>query len=181
MFMAKIEDDAAPPKCVCCKGSRHSSGTPESFNKFYARAGKPAEFKQLMKDMKNRASAAPPCTCNKPLVPKAPCNVFRYQPPGPARDAEYNQIKLDWKNARKAYQTRHGIPSEATVMASLAPILGRPPNQAEIEAERKVNHLVPKTAGGCPTGDGNLQPNGELCTVCRALDKRFGDLQALIH
>ncbi|MFQ5650080.1 MAG: PAAR-like domain-containing protein, partial [bacterium] len=182
MLMASIEDDL--DKCVCCKKKpRHSTGKAMKMDDWYTTDvhGNPlpdndpkvVKYGQLMQDAKNRKNSSPPCTCNGEILPKAPCNVFRK----PVSAAEYDKIKNDWKNERKTYQLKKGILSEAQVIADLTNKLGITPTQIEVENERKVNHLVPKTAGGCPTGDENLQPNGELCSVCRKLDKRFGDLQ----
>ncbi|MFY2563617.1 PAAR-like domain-containing protein [Corallococcus terminator] len=42
------------------------------------------------------------------------------------------------------------------------------------ELER-INHLVPKTAGGCPDNPGNLQPHQTLCSVCQDIDQFFTD------
>ena len=133
-------------------------------------------YKNLISDVMGRKSATPPCTCNSQLIPKSPCNVFRR----PVTNDEYNAIKNDWDYVRREHQALEGIPSVTAVQATLAASLGRPPYQAEIQDERQVNHLVPKSAGGCPTGDGNLENNRSLCEVCRGLDKRFGDLQSRI-
>lgn len=61
--------------------------------------------------------------------------------------------------------------------------LGRPPSVAEVRKERQVNHLTPKSAGGCPTGDQsksdntNLQAHGQLCPACRDIDAAFNVFQ----
>jgi hypothetical protein len=91
--------------------------------------------------------------------------------------------------AGKEAQGRAPIGARASLLADHLPrpspatgLLSRlySPVQAEIQDERQVNHLVPKAAaGGCPVGEGNLEKNGDLCPVCRNLDKRFGTLQSL--
>lgn len=82
-----------------------------------------------------------------------------------------------------SYQKKVGIPSERKVRRQLTLKLGRPPTVAEVRTERKVNHLTPKAAGGCPTGDtsklesGNLQAHGQLCPACRDIDTAFNAFQ----
>lgn len=39
----------------------------------------------------------------------------------------------------------------------------------------RINHRVPKEAGGCPTGDGNLQPQQTLCEYCQQIDQIMTD------
>jgi len=98
----------------------------------------------------------------------------------PVTPAEHTQIVADWDYVRKEYQAIEGIPSVGTVTTTLTAELGRAPTQKETQDERQVNHLTPKSAGGCPTGDGNLAKNGSLCSVCRGFEDRFTKLQDLI-
>lgn len=175
-------EDQPPPSCVCCNSPRHSAGTPMTMDDWYTKdshgnlAPHAADYRTLMSDVANRKAATPPCTCSSKLIPSAPCNVFRR----PVSDAEYTKIKRDWKNLRATYQGVYGIPDIPAVTTTLTSTLGRAPTIKEIDDERRVNHLVPKTAGGCPVGDGNLESNGTLCAVCRALDDRFGELQSRV-
>ncbi|WP_158501884.1 PAAR-like domain-containing protein [Vitiosangium sp. GDMCC 1.1324] len=39
----------------------------------------------------------------------------------------------------------------------------------------RINHVVPKEAGGCPKNPGNLQPQQTLCGVCQEIDQFFTD------
>ncbi|WP_055129276.1 PAAR-like domain-containing protein [Pseudomonas mediterranea] len=175
-------EDESPYKCACCNGPRHSAGKPMTMDDWYMKdsagnvAPHAATYTTLMNDVNNRKTATPPCTCSSRLVPSAPCNVFRR----PVTPAERQANKSAWNSLRDTYQGVFNVPSEAQVIANLTPKLGRAPVQAEIQDERQVNHLVPKAAaGGCPVGEGNLEKNGDLCPVCRNLDKRFGTLQSL--
>jgi hypothetical protein len=45
----------------------------------------------------------------------------------------------------------------------------------KVKANRleRINHVVPKEAGGCPTHPGNLQPQQTLCDVCQGIDQFF--------
>ena len=181
MDWGSIEDDL--DQCACCHAKpRHSTGVPMSMDDWYTKdssggpASHAADYHALMKDVADRKSATPACTCSSQLVPKSPCNVFRRK----VSDTEYNKIKSDWEYVRKEYQAIEGVPTVGAVTATLTASLGHPPTQAQVQDERQVNHLTPKSAGGCPTGDGNLEKNGSLCGVCRGLDKRFGALQSKI-
>jgi len=170
-------------------------------------------YNQLMADVRDKKNNPPPSGCDckgksGKLLPEEPCHVFFK----PVTDAEKTKIEDDWGKspaagtpaARQQYQKRMRIPSEKTVRKNRSlpkncnscPRGPAPPGktvgkltcscQKVVEADRKVNHMVPKTAGGCPTGDKNLHPNGPstksrrgLCDYCRGLDKRFGDLQSV--
>jgi hypothetical protein len=185
---ATIEAAKATTKkdvCTCCtpEHPKHSAAPEKTQDEWYTsdKNGNPLpdnhpqvkDYKKLMADVQNRSTASPPCTCNKPITPSPPCNTFHK----PTTKDERDKIKSDWKKLTPAYQYVHGIPTEAEVTKTLTAKLGRAPIQDEIQDERQVNHLTPKSAGGCTQCEGNLQPNGELCGVCRKLDKRFGKLQ----
>jgi hypothetical protein len=43
----------------------------------------------------------------------------------------------------------------------------KPPTKG---AFKKVNHLVPKSAGGCTISNNNLQPHDLLCKTCKGID-----------
>ena len=46
-----------------------------------------------------------------------------------------------------------------------------------VDADRlaRINHLVPKEAGGCPTNPENLQPQQLLCLACQDIDQTMTD------
>jgi Domain of unknown function (DUF4150) len=164
----EIEDWAS--QCACCHAKpQHSTGPRATMADWYTqnRSGTPVPqlkngyttkkgkrirgFDELMKAVENRKSATPPCTCSGKVLPEPPCNVFRR-----ASKVERDKIEQDWNDVADIYRGTRTPPV--------------PPGT-------KINHLVPKTAGGCPQGDGNLQPSNELCGVCRDLDDGFTDLQ----
>jgi hypothetical protein len=170
-------------QCACCgMKPKHSSGAVMTMDEWYTKdnfgntAPHAGEYTNLMAEVNGRKSATPPCTCSSKLVPSQPCNVFRRPVSGP----EYDKIVDDWDDVRPVYQAHNGIPSVSVVTANLTASLGHPPTQAQVQDERQVNHLTPKKAGGCSNGDGNLEKNGSLCSVCRGLDKKFGNLQRKI-
>ncbi|HYO52642.1 DUF4150 domain-containing protein [Archangium sp.] len=160
------------------------------------------ERKALAHDKKKRywallakAKARPGCTCTKKtrVLPEPPCDVFYGRPPSrdptdpkrsnPRRDAQQDAIEEAWNTYRPTYQKKVGIPSEPKVKRELTVKLGRPPSREEVNKERQINHLTPKSAGGCPTGDTskfdntNLQAHGQLCPACRDIDTAFGEFQ----
>ena len=134
-----------------------------------------------------RAKARPGCTCTKKtrLLPEPPCDAFYGRPPpGARRRAQQLSIERAWNTYRATYQKKVGIPSGQKVERELTIKLGRTPSVAEVRKERQVNHLTPKAAGGCPTGDKsrfdntNLQAHGQLCPACRDIDAAFGEFQS---
>ena len=140
-------------------------------------ASKLADLRTLLSDAKSRSG----CTCKTKtkLLPEPPCNVF-FDNPTPARN---NYIKDEWNNYRPNYQRSLKIMTMPNLITKLTARLGRTPTPSEIGAEnqakRQVNHLTPKSAGGCPTGRNNLQPNRSLCSVCQSIDARFSAFQSL--
>ncbi len=49
-----------------------------------------------------------------------------------------------------------------------------------MQPDEKVNHLTPKSAGGCPGAEGkagNLAVDADLCGDCRKLEDEFTHLQ----
>jgi hypothetical protein len=130
---------------------------PRKFPNPAAQATKTAELKQLLADAKARAG----CTCKSKktkLLPEAPCDVFFDNPDPAIRKARHQHIEDSWKNYKRTstYAKRKGI---------------------DKGTNRKVNHLTPKAAGGCPTGNKNLQPDKQLCGACQAIDQRFNQFQ----
>jgi hypothetical protein len=163
-------------KCPCCGKAPHSQGTPVSMEQWYTQdnrgnpvpdykngfttsSGRPIKgYDQLMQEVKDRKKNG--CTCDGKVVPEPPCNKF-YQGTTGGPTGERQKIKDDWNAAAPAYRAKK------IRKGKMSP----PP------ATQKVNHKTPKGAGGCPTGDGNLQPHNALCNVCQGLDDAFGDLQ----
>lgn len=183
-FSADPVDVSAPPMNLT---EWYGKRLPQKFPNQPALGQRAAELKQLMADAKARPNPCPTCKSQQTrILPKPPCDVFF--PYSPART---DHAKKAWEAYKKTsnYQARKGIQtvtqSRARVTAKLsraAAAAGQPPptprqiNEA-VTADRQVNHLTPKAAGGCPTGGGNLQPNRQLCASCQALDKRFNIFQ----
>jgi hypothetical protein len=119
-----------------------------------------------VRELIGRAKARPGCTCPKPpppLLPSPPCDVFFSRPPpGPARRVEYQAIADKFSS----YKADH---------------VGREPTPRSLIGVREgdsIMHLTPKSAGGCPTGDGNLQSKKALCPTCQAIDDEFNYFQS---
>src|SRR5262249_11709524 len=111
---------------------------------------------------------------------------------------EKKKIDEQWEAYRPQYQREQGIPSleqqqkdiNAKIKANKR--LTRKQQQRLKEAsridkdtegprlQRQTNHLVPRSAGGCPGApgkNGNLQPNKDLCKVCQGIDQEFSKYQ----
>ena len=88
------------------------------------------------------------CTCQGRVFPEAPCDVFRMN------FGRTKESKARWEDASPDYRAEHKVPSGT-----------------------KINHLTPKSAGGCPDAEGNLQPHELLCDVCKAIDDAFTSWQ----
>lgn len=174
-------------KCPCCGKALHNrtpatpgaptapsavdwykSDTPMNMEEWYLnniprkfpnpaqQATKTAELKKLLADAKTRTS----CTCKAKtkLLPEPPCDVFFDNPDPIKRKARRQHIEDSWKHYKNtsSYRTR---------------------NRLGTGQQSKVNHLTPKAAGGCPTGNKNLQPNKQLCTTCQKLNDGFNQFQ----
>jgi len=189
----------AEGKCPCCGKAEHVPGTvkaapappgggaapplpaPTNMEDWYVanaiRKGKdPNDVRALLAAAKARTG----CVCrskNTRLLPSPPCDVF-FDPPDPARTRATANAWKSYKDTGK-YQKRFSIKTFAAVRAELAARPGGPPPQLQHAAEEevKVNHLTPKSAGGCPTGHKNLQANRQLCGPCRAIDGAFQNFQ----
>ncbi|PRP98565.1 DUF4150 domain-containing protein [Enhygromyxa salina] len=198
----------AKGQCACCGGMKHSddTGKPMGRDDWYndninkqalerqtnsglsdhQRRQWAKGQKQKYRSLIAQAKARPGCTCAQPtrVLPEPPCDVFYGRsPPGPSRTSRATKIKKSWDEYRRDYQKKAKIPSARRVIRTLSVEFHRAPTQAEILRERRVNHLTPKAAGGCPTGDiskpdnGNLQANYLLCPACRMIDEGFGEFQ----
>lgn len=153
---------------------KHSKKMQDAVNKSHK---KKVKLNKLLK----RAKKRPRCTCPKPrppLLPKPPCDVFyKKSPDAVVRKAEHDAIDEKWENYKPTYQEENGILSPSETKKNLKNKLGRAPLPKEIDDERSVNHLTPKSAGGCPDNDTNLQANTELCDECKKIDDSFSEFQ----
>lgn len=171
-------EEAATGKCQCCHGDVHSAGTAMTFDEWYGlnekdSAGRPTQQalgrRAMVEKIKNKAQHG--CTCNGRVLPEPPCNVFRK----PVTKAEHKEIvKAHDKNARQ-FRKSVGVPPYEEWKAAFPQW-----KQADLEKQVKVNHLVPKNAGGCPVGYGNLQAHGQLCRLCKSFDDMFGEWQSKV-
>ena len=179
MTWAQIE--AEQDQCACCgEKPRHSTGKPMTkagwygFNKKGPDGKLTADAKakrQRYREMV-RAKDARGCSCR--VFPEPPCNVFR-ETTQAERDA-INDKYVDLKNVRGYREQILGVPAMPDVRASaaaagIAP--GTVAHDQHVQKRRQVNHLTPRSGGGCPIGDQNLAPHDSLCAGCRDIDDQF--------
>jgi hypothetical protein len=191
----------AEEKCPCCGSpdcpAAFSAGEEaQSFDDFYKlnepHPGKKTKFKGQLSDRAQKrsdklaqikADKAAQCTCTSDnrVFPEPPCDVFRE--PDPKRTSKIEQA---WDEKRDAYKdewaARNGRPLRtiSDVTAAMRAEAGGSFTDAQAKAaltkankQTRINHLVPKEAGGCPTNPGNLQPQDELCSFCQGVDDEF--------
>lgn len=185
MFIASYQKETGI--CECCGDPVHSAGRPMTMAGWYGMnkvdssgkltpdaLGKRARYRQLVREKDARG-----CSCR--VLPEEPCNVH-YETTQLERDeiiAKYDALKA-CRGYREAFL---GVPSMAIVnpianAARAAAIAAGDPtgNTAHAQAvqeQRKVNHLTPKSAGGCPIGDGNLAAQQSLCAGCKDIEDQF--------
>jgi hypothetical protein len=100
-----------------------------------------------------------------PSHPKPPCNVYRK-----ITSEQKDMAEAEWGQVSNEYKERKKVP--------YVPAQKRDPKTGHKIPERaKVHHNVPKSAGGCPTGDGNLTPSNEQSKACNENDDQLGDVQ----
>ena len=159
-------------KCPCCLNDLHSTGAAMNADQWYGQNAqkKQASFdaqvargnqdcinnpqdypkytQELLKDARARAG----CSCPIPtkVMPAPPCNIFF----SPTTQKQAQKIQYRHDNTVDRYRKQKGLPDGS-----------------------QINHLVPKTAGGCPDGEGNLQPHDDLCDACKKIDGRFNKIQ----
>lgn len=106
---------------------------------------------------------------NCPSLPEPPCNTY-YVFPQTAGDSaagvstSRKQAKLiegEWDASRKKFKAKR-------------PLM-YPPDTPQYA--QKTNHRVPKAAGGCPNGKGNLKPDSRLSDECLQVDKELSEIQ----
>lgn len=196
----------AKKQCPCCgsdgcPAAFKEKDTALSFEDFYKlNEPHPSErpkFKgQLSQRGKQRserfavilAEKAARCTCTpgNRVFPEPPCDVFR--DPVPERTEKIDEAWNEVRNARRAdweAQTGRPLLTYEAVMQNLREQAGgkfkdhaeSKAAQTEANKRTRINHLVPKQAGGCPTNLGNLQPQSELCSHCQGIDDDFTKLQ----
>jgi hypothetical protein len=153
-------DRIALKQCPCC--GRDITGCPAAFQEgdqaqsmeeHYGLEAKEADGSPTQEALRRKdayrqtiAMKETECTCEGRVFPEAPCDVFRA--PDPGRTAA---IVAQWDAQAPDYRANYpGGPVSGT-----------------------INHLTPKSAGGCPDNPGNLQPAESLCKVCSAIDSLY--------
>lgn len=170
-------DRIANKQCPCCGKDTCVSAFKEgekaqSMEEFYG-IGAPTEegaarmklYKQTL-GLKEKA-----CTCQGRVFPKAPCDVFR----SPERERTI-AIERQWGYSSTDFKTYF----VTTYPSAIADFCAANPTQlppSTGERFHKVDHLTPKSGGGCPDNPGNLQPHDTLCITCKTIDDMFGEWQ----
>ena len=122
------------------------------------------------------------CTCEGEVFPKPPCDVFRAPDKTQGESNRKKKIEKKWGEMNQTYFANwHADPKNAGkvdrfIAANPNETKPRPPSKHN-KNFGKVNHLTPKSGGGCPDNPGNLQPHDLLCKACKQIDDTFGDWQ----
>jgi hypothetical protein len=142
---------AGKHKCECCGFDAHTQAQADgkymTEEEWYDVKSKPANAALLA-----RVRSNPQCKHLLPAAGKKAAGCNKYYP---TTKDEKDRIENDWRANAYAYQEFKKMP------------------QATPEG-RQVAHRVPKAAGGCPFGQGNLAPMG---VKCKWLEKLLGDMQ----
>jgi len=160
MFLAAIEAwSEAHDKCECCGGLPHSAGKKVDMKTWYStdNAGnysvhKEEKYNAVMEMANNRKELGCTCPPDNKVVPEPPCDQF------------YNGTT---KGERARINERYDLAKEDEEFNNA---IGRTKGN-------QGNHLVPKSAGGCPASPGNVQAHELLCDVCKEIDGMFNPLQ----
>ncbi|WP_448724114.1 DUF4150 domain-containing protein [Pseudomonas farris] len=134
-------------RCSCCGGDPHTADQqygrpPISHDEFYGTAKDssprlPKKDRNFLRALKDD----PKCKHLLPSDPdKGECGKYYL-----TTEDEYNGIQSAWNAVRSVYKTKHGMP------------------RGEADGKGVVAHRVPKAAGGCPIGEGNLAPTRQEC------------------
>lgn len=192
LALARIKDKS----CPCC-GAKDCAAAfkegeePLSFREFYkideAHKGtltplgkkRGERFRKILKIKRKKCR----CTRGNRVLPKPPCDVFRV--PNAERK---KKIDSKWESSRDEYKTwwkaqnGRALRSDTDVTNSLRALAGGFSSAEQAKEaygkalkQTRVNHLVPRQAGGCPSNPGNLQPQDELCDHCQGIDDEFTD------
>ncbi len=132
-----------------------------AFPRWEQDAAKLKAQRQARNNRRRRVAAAKDC----PSAPKPPCNVYF------KITAENSQlIEQEWDRNKVEIKEAMGVP---LVRASKKDKHGK-----KIPERGQVDHRVPKTAGGCPTGEGNLQSHEAMSGPCQDADDELGKVQS---
>lgn len=185
-----------------CPAAFRAGEEPLSMREFYGMdskgTGRARDLAEQYKLAKNVRRTQCQCTVSTAVFPSPPCDVFRAENP-----AKKKRIERKWNNSRNRYIEGHehrlhdkfhfldlmiaSHPAGEQKKIRAAGKMRRSDrkddpwgklwNKYNKDSERaaRINHLVPKEAGGCPTGPGNLQPQQLLCLVCQDIDQMMTD------
>lgn len=130
-----------------------------------------AEWQRTCTDLKNRKQALNnrrrrvAASKNCPSYPQPPCNVYRKITADQTKAAE-----REWDLASPEYKDRMKVP--------LVRSTKKDRHGKKIPQRATVHHKVPKSAGGCPTGDGNLVSDHMMSRACSENDAELGAVQS---
>ncbi|HLT35065.1 MAG TPA: PAAR-like domain-containing protein [Enhygromyxa sp.] len=155
---------------------------------------------QLIRQLRKKQHCK--CVTQTRVLPTPPCDVFRRSDPDRTRKVEeawnadrHNYVEdYEKQTGRNLYDYSHFLnnlischpPAEQIEIRKAAKLRkadmkqskwGKLWMQHHTEATQlaRINHLVPKEAGGCPTNPDNLQPQQVLCDTCQAIDQMMTD------
>lgn len=114
--------------------------------------------------LSKKAVAPKSCGC-PPVAPSPPCDVYYRKPRAGTKRRKQQQTRIENKWNRFKSAQLNKAPAD------------RIPPLKDMQPDDQVNHLTPKQAGGCPTGQGNLTLDKKLCAACAQLEKDFKDVQ----
>jgi hypothetical protein len=156
----KIDDDPLEPPAVFVRdGQAFANPAHEKWKK------KCAPLRKRRRALSNRRGwVAEMKRC--PTAPKSPCNVY-FKITSENKDL----IEEEW-DANQA-EIKEGMKMPLVKATEKDKRTGR-----MILKRGQVDHRVPKTAGGCPTGIGNLQNHAAMSKRCQNADKKLGDVQS---
>jgi hypothetical protein len=100
-----------------------------------------------------------------PSSPQPPCNTYRK-----ITSEQTAMAEAEWGAASSDYKDRMNVPFVKSTKKD-------PKTGKKVPMRGKVDHKVPKSAGGCPTGDGNLQPHHAMSKDCQDADDELGKIQ----
>jgi hypothetical protein len=143
-------------KCECCGQQAHTQDQANG-NSMSEEEWYDTENNPANRALLEKVRNHPKC---KHLLPKKGSKCSKYYVTKPRNPNEQAAIETAWSQNAAAYRTFAGVPP------------GSP-----------ISHRVPKAAGGCPYGQGNLAPTGKKCqklenALGRAQEARIRVLRA---
>jgi hypothetical protein len=138
---------AGKHKCECCGFDAHTQA--QADGKYMTEEEwYDVKSKPANAALLARIRANPTCKHLLPAAGKKAAGCNKYYS---TTAAETKRIETDWRSNARAYRKFKKMPDQAPVA-----------------------HRVPKAAGGCPFGPGNLAPTGAKCAE---LEKQLSDTQ----